>query len=201
MMVACSTNSFSNLYVYTDTQNVAFETPFLFKQKAKIKMIEVMEKYAPFIYANAIQTTFNPLTQNMTFSSTESYTKENSESNSSSSSSSGSSSSSSSDSSSGLNVHSNTPQGQISKSNILEGKYASETSANENESSASDSTSTSSNGSLEGESSGSETFSKTKSGFDIKMTNADKIKNYRESIIAINYQIIEELNSLFFALF
>lgn len=92
------------------TREIAFETPFLFKQKANIKMIEIMEKYAPFIYAKAIQTTFDPLTQNMTFSLTESYKKENSESNSSSSSSSGSSSSSSSDSSSGLNVSSNTPQ-------------------------------------------------------------------------------------------
>lgn len=83
----------------------------------------------------------------------------------------------------------------------MAGKYASETSANENESSANDSTSTSSNGSLEGESSGSETFSRTKSGYSLKMTKADMIMNYRKSIIAINTQIIEELNSLFFALF
>ena len=89
---------------------IAFETPYLFRHFAKVKITEIMEKYAPLIYAQALQMSFNPLTGNQSFQETESYTKSNTENSSSSSSSSGSSSSSSSDSSSGLNVHSNTPQ-------------------------------------------------------------------------------------------
>lgn len=182
-------------------REIAFETPYLFRHFAKVKMTEVMEKYAPLIYAQALQMSFNPLTGNQSFSETESYTKTNEDSSSSSSSNSGSSSSSTSQEGSSLSVHSDTPQGQISKSEILAGKYATDTEAQETENSASDSTSTSSQGSSAGSSQGTETFSRTKNGFSLKMTKADMIMNYRKSIIAINTQIIDELNSLFFALF
>lgn len=182
-------------------REIAYETPYLFRHFAKVRMSEIMEKYAPLIYAQALQMSFNPLTQNQSFQETESYTKTNEDSSSSSSSNSGSSSSSTSQEGNSLSVHSDTPQGQISKSSILAGNYATDTEAQETENSASDSTSTSSQGTAEGSSEGTETFSRTKSGFSLKMTKADLIMNYRKSIISLNMQIIEELNSLFFALF
>lgn len=183
------------------TREIAFETPYLFRHKAKVKMDELMEKYAPLIYANSLQMQYNPLTGNQTFSETESYTKTTEDSSSSETSNTGSASSTSSNEGSSLSVHSDTPQGQISKSAILGGSYASDTEANENENEVNDSTSTSSSGTASGESSGTETLSRTKSGYDLKMTKADMILNYRKSIMAINTQIIEDLNSLFFALF
>lgn len=60
---------------------------------------------------------------------------------------SGNSTSSSSNNSSGLTVHSDTPQGQISKNTILQGQYASDVSASETTTSINDTTSTSNNGS------------------------------------------------------
>ncbi len=182
-------------------REIAFETPYLFRHMAKVKMAEIMEKYAPLIYANTLQMAVNPLTGNQTFSETESYTKTNQDESSSESSNSGTASSTSTNEGSSFMVHSDTPQGQINKSTILGGSYATDTEATENENEVHDSTSTSSSGTVEGTSSGTETLTRTKSGFDLKMTKADMILNYRKSIIAINTQIIEELNSLFFALF
>lgn len=158
----------------------------------------------------------------------------------------GTSSSTSTNTSSGLNVNSDTPQGQISKANILAGNYASSTSANENTASINDSTQTSStitnsnegtsenessknstedvtesitknsngtintNGtinstgtdSLNGSNTQAETFRRTMKGNSGSITTAQHlIKEYREIIIAVDEQIIEELNSLFIGLF
>ena len=183
------------------TREIAYETPYLFRHHAKVKMDEIMEKYAPIIYAKSLQMTFNPLTGNQTFSENETYTKTNADTSSSETSNTGTATSTTSNSGSSLNVHNDTPQGQISKSSILGGSYATDVEATENENQANDSTSTSSSGTASGESSGTETFTKTRTGFDLKMTKADMVLNYKKSITAINSQIIEELNSLFFALF
>lgn len=182
-------------------REIAFETPYLFRHHAKVKMAEVMEKYAPLIYANSLQMAVNPLTGNQTFQETESYTKTNEDESTSESTNSGTATSTSTNEGSSFMVHSDTPQGQISKSTILGGSYATNTEATENENEVNDSTTTSSSGTVEGTSSGTETLTRTKSGYDLKMTKADMILNYRKSIIAINTQIIEELNNLFFALF
>ena len=89
----------------------------------KDKMREIMETYAPIIYSSSIK--YDPLV-NVNYSETYSGT-------------SGSNSNSSSTSSnSGLTVNSDTPQGQISKSEILQGKYASSTGANETENNIND---------------------------------------------------------------
>ena len=85
------------------TREIAFETPYLFRHKAKVKMDELMEKYAP-------QMQYNPLTGNQTFSETESYTKTTEDSSSSETSNTGSASSTSSNEGSSLSVHSDTPQ-------------------------------------------------------------------------------------------
>lgn len=92
------------------TREIAFETPYLFRHKAKVKMDELMEKYAPLIYANSLQMQYNPLTGNQTFSETESYTKTTADSSSSETSNTGSASSTSSNEGSSLSVHSDTPQ-------------------------------------------------------------------------------------------
>lgn len=92
------------------TREIAYETPYLFRHHAKVKMEEIMEKYAPLIYAKSLQMTFNPLTGNQTFSETESYTKTTEDSSSSENSNSGSATSTTSNSGSSLNVHNDTPQ-------------------------------------------------------------------------------------------
>ena len=97
-------------------REIGFETPGLFANRVKARMQEIMEDYLPVIYSNSIQ--FDPLV-NVDFTETfqreiESESQNN-----------GSSNSNSNSSSSGLNVNSDTPQGQISKSEILQGKYAS----------------------------------------------------------------------------
>lgn len=87
--------------------------------------------------------------------------------------------------SSGLTVNSDTPQGQISKAAILNGNYASSTGANED--------SASSAGTMD-------YTKKTKGNSGVSATAQAMVKQYRENIRAIDYEIIEELKDLFIGL-
>lgn len=144
---------------------------------AKDKMNEVMETYAPLIYSAAIK--YDPLV-NVNF--TETYTGQtNSKSNSQSNS-----------ESSGLTVNSDTPQGQISKSQILQGKYASSTGANENSNQVAD---TSAN-------EGREDYTKTTKGNSgVSATSQKMIQQFRDNIRALNTEIVYELEPLFMGLY
>lgn len=124
-------------------REIGYETPALFAHFAKVKMNELMESKLPLIWSKYIE--FNPLV-NVDY--VESYTRniEGTETKASSTTgdetihnegennSEGSTSSTTNTESSGLEVKSDTPQGEISKENILAGSYASSTSANELES-------------------------------------------------------------------
>lgn len=160
---------------------IGFETPALFKHQAKVAMQEIMEEKLPLIYSAAIE--YDPLV-NVDY--TETFDRE-------SSSQSDSNSSSTSDSS-GLTVSSDTPQGQISKSNILGGKYASSTGANENESTISD---TSSN-----TGSGNESYTKhVKGNSGVSATAQRMVQQFRENIIMINRDIINDISTLFMGVY
>lgn len=144
---------------------------------AKDKMHEIMETYAPLIYSASIK--YDPLV-NVDY--TESYSgSSDSNSNSSSTTNSGS-----------LTVNSDTPQGQISKSEILQGKYASSTGANETENSIED---TSSN-------TGTQNYTKTvKGNSGVSATAQRMILQYRENIRALNTEIVYALEPLFMSIF
>ncbi|MBO7692642.1 MAG: hypothetical protein J6T10_08425 [Methanobrevibacter sp.] len=157
------------------------ETIGLFKHYAKVTMDEIMEEYLPLIYSASIS--YDPLV-NVDY--TETFTR-NANTN-------GSSNSSSSSSSSGLVVGSNTPQGQISKANVLAGNYASSTSANENEGNISDTSS--STGTTE------ESYSKNvKGNSGVSATAQKMVLQYRENIRALDKEIIEKLDILFIGLY
>lgn len=170
-------------------REIGFETPALFKHYAKIEMKKIMERYLPKIYSNFLE--YDPLS-NVDF--TETYTREISG----ETANSGSSNSTSQNNSSGLNVNSDTPQGQISKQNILTGSYASQTNASETESEIQDNTSTKN----QGTSNTIETFTRHEEGDNgVIITNQRLVKEYREIIVAIDEEIINELNCLFMGLY
>lgn len=156
---------------------IGFETPALFKHQAKVLMRELMEEKAPLIYSAAIK--YDPLV-NVDY--TESYTGSN-----------GSTSTSNSTSSnSGLTVNSDTPQGQISKSAILGGAYASSTGANETSNNVNDTTN----------STGTNEYSKrVKGNSGVSATAQKMVQQYRDNIIMINRDIIKDMNSLFMAIY
>ena len=187
-------------------REIAFETPEMFRHYAKVKLQEIMGEYLPLIFSSSLE--INPFS-NETFSESEQLYKSKSDTKNStinaSTSSTGQNASTSSSSNSGLIINSDTPQGQISKENILNGSYATSTQANEGSNSITDTTATNTSGSSQNQeatvNTGNENYTKTKSGFDLKMTKADLILNYRKIIMNVNQRIIEDLNSLFFALF
>lgn len=143
----------------------------------KDQMREIMETYAPIIYSASIK--YDPLV-NVNYSEIYSGTT-------------GATSNSSSNSNgSGLTVNSDTPQGQINKSEILQGKYASSTGANETENNVSDSS----------ESNGKEDYIKTiKGNSGVTATSQAMIKQYRDVIRAVNTEIVYELEPLFMGIY
>lgn len=149
------------------------ETPGLFIVRAKVKMRELMDRYAPLIYSAAIK--IDPLVN-------VDYTEELARTT--------SGTTSSSSSSSDLGINSDTPQGQINKQQILQGKYATSTVGNEGTSEGS------------GESSGEENYTKhVKGNSGVSATAQALIRQYRDIIEPINYDIIEEIEDLFMGIY
>lgn len=170
-------------------REIGYETPALFKHFANVYMREIMERELPKIYSNFLE--YDPLS-NVDF--TEEYTREIQGNNSNQ----GTSSSTSSSNSSGLSVNSDTPQGQINKDEILKGQYASNTGASETESQIQDSTTTETSGN----NSTIEKFTRHEEGDNgVIITNQRLVKEYREIIVAIDEEIILELNKLFMGLY
>lgn len=158
-----------------------FETIGLFKHYAKVTMQELMEKYLPLIYSASIK--YDPLVNvdyTETFNRTADTTSEGQ--------------SNSNSNSSGLSVNSDTPQGQINKNEILEGKYATSTGANETEVSDTSNTQTTSN-------TGEEYVKKVKGNSGVSATAQKMVEQYRQNIIAIDTQIIKEIGILFMGLY
>lgn len=142
-------------------REIGDETIGLFELHAKTRMNLIMESKLPLIYSAAIS--YDPLV-NVDFTETLSRNTN--------------------DSSNGLTISSDTPQGQINKNEILEGKYATNTQGGEN-SSESNETST--------------RHMKGNSG--VSATAQRMVQQYRENIRAIDYEIIQELNILFMGLY
>lgn len=158
-------------------REIGFETPTLFKHYAKVFMQEIMERKLPLIYSNSIK--YDPLV-NVDY--TETFERESS----------GNASSSSTNNGSGLAVNSDTPQGQISKSAILGGQYASSTGASESTSSIEDESNTSNN---------EEYTKRVKGNSGVSATAQKMIYQFRENIIAIDEDIIKELDKLFMGIY
>lgn len=170
-------------------REIGFETPALFRHYARITMEEIMEEKLPLIYTTALS--YDPLV-NVDYTETfDRKAKGNGNTN-------GSSNSNSNSSASGLNVNSDTPQGQIDKNEILKGKYASNVNASETGSKINGNTQTNSNTSQNNEEQYTRHF---KGNQGISATYQAMIKQFRENIVAVDRDIIKELNNLFMGLY
>lgn len=170
-------------------REIGYETPDLFKLQAKIKLQEIMETYSHIIYSNALK--YDPLV-NVDF--TESFereiegTAENK----------GNSLSNSNSNGSSLNISSDTPQTNISKESILKGDYASSAGTSESTGNINDTTNTQN----QGKSNTIEKYTRSQKGNSGALTTAQAlVKQYRDTIYAVDTKIIKELNSLFMGIY
>lgn len=162
-------------------REIGVETPGMFILMAKDLMAEVMESYVPLIYSASIK--YDPLV-NVDYEETFDRTSANNS----------SSVSESKNNGSGLTVSSDTPQGQIDKSDILKGKYATSTNANETENKINDSSTNT------GE--GTENYVKrVKGNSGVSATAQKMVLQYRENIRALNTEIVYKLEPLFMGLY
>ena len=142
-------------------REIGLETPALFKLRLKATLDEIMEEYLPVIYSTAIE--YDPLV-NVDFQET--YTG------------------SDTNNGSSLSVNSDTPQGQISKTAILAGEYASSTGASE---------ATNTN---------SQSYTKrVKGNSGVSATAQRMIMQYRENIRTTTKDIISKLEPLFMGIY
>lgn len=170
-------------------REIGFETPALFRHYAKVYMKEIMERKLPLIYTNFLE--YDPLS-NVDYTETYERKIEGTANNS------GSSTSNSSSNASGLNILNDTPQGQINKNEILNGNYATSSNASETESKIEDKTETSN----EGKSETTETYTHHMEGDNgVIVTNQYLVREFRELIVAVDEEIILELNKLFMGLY
>lgn len=159
----------NKIYNHYYMKEIGFETYARFDLEAKELMEELMEKYLPMVYSYSIE--YDPLV-NVDF--TESFERQFANQDSATA--------------DGLVLNSDTPQGRVTKTDILAGNYASSTSGNE----------TSSTGNSEG----SENYTKrTKGNSGISATAQALLKQYRDNIRAVDTDIIKDLNILFMSLF
>ena len=162
-------------------REIGFETPALFKHYVKVYMQEIMERKLPLIYSSSIK--YDPLV-NVDYTETFERNIKGT----------GESSSTSQANGTGLTVSSDTPQGQINKTSILNGAYASQTSATETDNNINDNSNSSSNT--------DENYSKrVKGNSGVSATAQAMVKQYRENIIAIDEEIIKEMNKCFMGLY
>lgn len=144
---------------------IGLETVALFEHQVKVAMKEIMEEKLPLIYSASIK--YDPMV-NVDF--TETYNETNSQ----------------DGSADGLNVNSDTPQGQISKEAILAGNYASSTGASEGTS----------------HNEGTQSYTRHQKGNSGTLTTAQAlVQQYRKNIIMINRDIINDLSSLFMRIY
>ena len=162
-------------------REIGFETPALFRHYVKVTMNEIMESKLPLIYSASIE--YDPLV-NVDYTETFERTIDNTV----------SGTDSQTANSSGLTINSDTPQGQISKAQILDGKYASSTQAGE-------STQTTSGENEQTGNTEEGSTKRVKGNSGVSATAQKMIQQYRENIIAIDKDIINELNDLFMGLY
>ena len=162
-------------------REIGFETPALFRHYVKVTMNEIMESKLPLIYSASIE--YDPMV-NVDYTETFERTIDNTV----------SGSDSQTANSSGLTINSDTPQGQINKTQILQGKYASSTQAGE-------STQTTSGENEQTGNTEEGSTKRVKGNSGVSATAQKMIQQYRENIIAIDKDIINELNDLFMGLY
>ena len=158
-------------------REIGYETPTLFARMFKYKIRELMGYYAELIYSASIE---YDMLVNVNYTETTHRTTETE----------GRSSDNSTATSLGIN--SDTPQSEISKSDILEGKYASNTAATEGNANTNSNVNNS----------GTEDIVRSKKGNDgVLATNQKLIQQYRDNIRNINYEIIKDLSDMFIGLY
>ena len=162
-------------------REIGFETIGLFKLYAENMMNELMEEYLPLIYSSSIK--YDPLV-NVDY--TETYSRQIDDT--------GHSEGETTSNATGLTINSDTPQGQVNKTAILEGTYASSTQGGESDNTTNDITNTNSQ-SIESSS------KNVKGNSGVSATEKKMIEQYRDNIRAIDREIINKLNTLFMGLY
>ena len=166
-------------------REIGLETPELFKHYAKVYMQEIMERQFPKIYSNFLE--YDPLS-NVDF--TETYTREIE------GSSEGTSASNSKNNATGQNIINDTPQTRITKQDLETGAYASNVNQSDTETNIQDETNAQSSSNT------IEKFTRHEEGDNgVIITNQRLVKEYREIIVAIDEEIINELSKLFMGIY
>lgn len=198
-------------------REIGFETPYLFRHYAITRMDQIMQKYGLLIYSASLK--YDPLiNENYTETFKRDVTGTQKGNNNIENIQNGIYKTSSTDersindNGSSLQVHSDTPQGEINKSNILDGTYATDTQAYETTSEKTDNntsninqnqdiTNTTTQNQNQEQNTLENFIRKIEGNRGIYITMQKLILDYRETIAPYYKQIIDELNDLFMLIY
>ena len=148
---------------------IGYEVPAYFRLQVKNEMQELMEEYLPLIYSASIK--YDVLV-NVDYTETFAQTQNGT----------------ATGTADGIAIQSDTPQGQVSKQNILAGNYATSTQGTESTSNSTTNDSTN--------------YTRTTKGNSgVSATAQRMIAQYRDNIRAIDREIINKLNKHFMAIY
>lgn len=170
-------------------REIGFETPALFSLAVKNTMEEIMQEKLPLIYTMFLN--YDPLI-NVDYTETFKRTAEGS------ANSQGNSKSNSASKSEGLNINNDTPQTNINRQDIESGAFATNVNQTDTSSSISDITNTNNNSTNNTVEEYSRNF---KGNQGISATYQRMIQLFRENVMSIDKDIINELNGLFMGLY
>ena len=152
---------------------IGYETPAYFRLQVMNEMNELMEEYLPLIYSASIK--YDPLV-NVDYK--EEYHAQDA------------GTTTGTSKATGLVINSDTPQGQINKTNILGGKYATSTSGSDSDTTSNADSNTTSD------------YTKTiKGNSGVSATAQRMVAQYRDNIRAIDREIINKLQKHFMAIY
>lgn len=194
-------------------REIGFETPALFKHYAIVTMEEIMQEKLPLIYTLALD--YNPLinvdyTETFERSANQNQKINGNINNTTTAHGKGTSQSTANNDTSGLNINNDTPQGNITKQNLDTGTYASSVNQSDTNSSSEQNTNTTNDNTVTDENTSTqnstndtlENYTRNwKGNQGISATYQAMIKQFRENIVSINKDIINELQTLFMGLY
>ena len=168
---------------------IGYETPAYFRLQVMNEMNELMEEYLPLIYSASIK--YDPLVN-------VDYTEEFHQEDAGNTTNQGESKNTIKNDGTGLQVNSDTPQGQINKVNILSGDYATSTTGNESSTKGEENVQSSTNTDTASQ---SDYTKRVKGNSGVSATAQRMVAQYRDNIRAIDREIIEKINKHFMAIY
>jgi hypothetical protein len=185
------------IYEHYDHREIALETPALFKKFLDRRMREIMPLYNQRYSSIPEVLKVSPI-ENVNM--TETFTHEVTDTGKTTNSDNSTSTNTLTNTGEGTNVISDTPQGEITEDDIKNNKYASQTSHSKDSGSNIENSTSTGSSEINNNGTRTETYTRKEFGSSKGYTFAQNIQQWRDIMLNIDMEIIEDLETVFYQL-